>query len=125
MKEKFNEFKKYWLGQSTVFKGLTIAFVVLLIVLIWSNWNTYKGKSNQLKEKEIENLILKTRLEEQKEITDGYRTVVDSLTKDWQNFNIDTLENNIKSKYDEKRNAIISQPIDSTISALSDWLNEK
>ena len=122
MKKLLEGFKVYWKSQTSIIKFLIILFIVLFGVLIWSNWNTYSNKTEITKVKERENLILKTRLEEQREITKGYKVIVDSLTIGWENFNVDSLEIKIKTKYDEKRNAIINQPIDSTINALSKWL---
>lgn len=105
-------------------KVTLIALVILLLTSVVFSINTYRGKSDALKELEKESLILKVELKEQKEITDSYKSVADSLTKDWEDFDLDKLETDIKKRYDEKRDDALSQPIDITISVLSDWLNE-
>lgn len=116
--------KTFWSQIPLMFKAIIITLTVLFIVSIITNWNTYRGKTEALKELEKENLILKIELKEQQEITDVYRKAADTLMLNRQNFNLEELEQGIKNKYNEKRNNTLNQPIDSTISDLSKWLKE-
>lgn len=120
-----SKFKEIWQTLPLLGKGLSILFVMVFFVLIWSNWNTYKGKTDEMKEMEVEILILKSKLKEQREITDKYREIADSLAVDWEKFNVEDLENEIKEKYEKKRSDVLNLPIDSTIRDLSEWLGDE
>lgn len=114
-----NKIKEAWGTLSVLGKVLVTLFIIVLLILIWSNWNTYKEKNDGLNRVRVEGEVLKDKLKEQKKLTIKYRKTADSLETLWKRFSIKRLEDSVNRRYNKKRLEIINFPLDSIVEGLA------
>ena len=104
--------------------------VLFIAVMAWGYLKYDKAnaavteKERELETLKIDKVVLRTRLEREIKITDKQQRLVDTLLKAVKSFDLEKVTKQIDDKYGKERDIVTAQPIDSTISELSDWLNE-
>lgn len=119
----FDRFKEMWYFTPIGMRAIVLALILIVgFMMLMGNPKVEKA-NKKVQQLELEKLQLELKLQEQVAITDTLVAHADKRLKDF-NKQRELIENQIKVKYDEKRDIVSHQPIDSAISILSKWLSE-